>query len=193
MSRTSWRGIHFGYRGDLKTLMREFITGAFLSIITLGIYSSWFTIDLRKYIIGNIRFGNIKFSYHGKGDEYFWLNFKGVFLTYITLGIYFFWYAKNLFNYYVDNIRMEQDGREIRLQSQLTGGGYFVFMLTNLLLIVFTLGLASPWVTVRTLRFVFEHVVIEGDLDLNAIQQTEEEYKNATSEEMSDILNVDLV
>ncbi|WP_202409398.1 YjgN family protein [Hufsiella arboris] len=88
LSRSSWRGIHFGYRGDLKELVLLFLGGAFLTFITIGIYSPWFTIKLRRYIISNIRFGNIKFGYSGSGTDYFVLLIIGTLLTIVTFGIY---------------------------------------------------------------------------------------------------------
>lgn len=40
MSRTSWRGIRFGYRGTKAELVKLFFKGIFFTIITLGIYGA---------------------------------------------------------------------------------------------------------------------------------------------------------
>lgn len=191
LSRTSWRGIHFWYEGTLGTLISEFLSGIFLTIFTFGIYSSWFTIRIRTYVIDNIRFGNTRFSYMGNGTEYFILNLKGNIFTIFTLGIYFFWWMRDLFNFYVNNIQIIQaDGKVARFRSTMTGGGYFGLMFVNVLLLVFTLGLASPWVTVRTLRFVMENVAIEDTLDVDAIEQGGENYKNIRNDDIADILDI---
>jgi uncharacterized membrane protein YjgN (DUF898 family) len=50
LSRTSWRGIHFGYRGNLKEFIKLYLTHGLLTVITFGIYSSWFTVEVRKYV-----------------------------------------------------------------------------------------------------------------------------------------------
>ncbi|MBK9478396.1 MAG: DUF898 family protein [Bacteroidetes bacterium] len=76
MSHSSWSGIHFGYRGERGILIKKFIGGILLSIITLYIYLAWFIVDLRKYIIGNIRFGNVQFRFDGTGGALFLLKFK---------------------------------------------------------------------------------------------------------------------
>ena len=55
MSRTSWRGIHFGYRGNLRELFGICFKGMLLTILTLGIYGSWFQCNLRRYLESNIR------------------------------------------------------------------------------------------------------------------------------------------
>lgn len=193
LSRTTWRGIHFGYRGELKALLSEFVVGGFLTVITLGIYSPWFVMKLRRYIFENVRFGNIEFSYHGDGLEYFLLNLKGYLLTLITLGIYSFWYFKDLFAYFVDNMEMQQGTTTIKFRSTATAGDYFSLLVGNVLIVLFTLGLATPWATVRTIHFVLSNIVLEGALDTNAIYQTEGDYKDATGEDISDMMDIGLI
>jgi uncharacterized membrane protein YjgN (DUF898 family) len=85
MSRTSWRGIRFGYRGDRKEFMTLFFKEMFFTIISLGIYGAWMAINIRKYVLSNVRFGSAEFKYKGNGGEYFVLNLKGYFLTIITV------------------------------------------------------------------------------------------------------------
>jgi uncharacterized membrane protein YjgN (DUF898 family) len=193
MSRSSWRGIHFGYRGDLKEFVRIFLIGSVLSIFTFGIYSFWLIIEIRKYIFKHLRFGNLTFSYEGEGGAFFWLNIKGYFLSLITLGVYSFWYIKDLFAYYVDNIRLYQDEKRLTFRSTATPGGYFELIAGNLLIILFTLGLGTPWAIARALRFVFKHIIIDGPLDTDAIRQTEESYKDATGEDLADMIDIGLV
>ena len=193
MSRTSWRGIHWGYRGNLKTLLVKYVSGILLSIITLGIYSFWFAVDIRKYILNHIRFGNVSFSYTGTGGEYFAIVLKGWILTILTLGIYMFWYSKDIFNFYINHIKIHQDGEVYDLRSTATGGKFFELLIINFLIIIFTLGLGTPWVTVRTLKFVFENSVIDPAFDPEKIQQTEEAYKDATGDDLSEILDVGMI
>jgi uncharacterized membrane protein YjgN (DUF898 family) len=193
MSRSSWRGIHFGYRGDLKEFVRVFVIGSLITIFTLGIYSFWLIIEIRKYIFKHLRFGNLTFSYEADGGTFFVLHLKGYFLLVITLGIYSFWYVRDLFNYYIDNIRMYQDDKKLTFRSNATAGGYFKLIVGNILIILFTLGLGTPWAIVRTLNFVFSNIVIEGALDVNAIRQTEESYKDATGEDLADMIDIGLV
>ncbi|KQS33190.1 YjgN family protein [Dyadobacter sp. Leaf189] len=193
MSRSSWRGIHFGYRGELKEFVQMFVIGSVLTLCTFGIYSFWFIIDIRKYIFKHLRFGNLTFAYVGKGDTFAWLNVKGYLLSLFTLGIYSFWYVKNLFNYYINNIRMYQGENRLVFRSTATAGGYFILIAGNLLIIVLTLGLGTPWAIVRALNFVFSNIVIEGPLDVDAIQQTEENYTDATGEDLADMIDIGLV
>jgi uncharacterized membrane protein YjgN (DUF898 family) len=193
MSRTSWRGIRFGYRGDQKELSLNFFKWIFFTIFTLGIYGSWMSINLRKYLLGNVRFGNIEFDYDGDGGDYFLLNLKGYFLSIFTLGIYIFWWQKDLFEYYINNLTLNKDGKQIVLNSTVTGGGFLQLGITNLLLIIFTLGLGYAWVVTRTMKYLFANIELEGNIDLDSIQQTEENFKDATGEDVSDFLDMDFV
>lgn len=191
MSRTSWRGIRFGYRGDRNKFLRLFFKNVLLTIITLGIYGAWATVEIRTYILSHIRMGSIKFRYKAEGGDFFLLNLKGYFLTIITLGIYSFWWQKELFDFYVNNLYMEKDEQRIRMKSTATGGDFFALIVVNMLLLIFTLGLGYAWVVMRTFNFIVQNVQLEGNIDLDVIAQTEEEYKDATGEDIGDMLDID--
>lgn len=193
MSRTSWRGIRFGYRGDRKELIVNFLKWAGLTVITFGIYGSWFTINLRKYIVKNIRLGSIEMDYEGDGSEYFIMNLKGFFLTLITFGIYSFWWQKDIFHYYINNLKMSKGKEELNFNTNITGGDLFVTMLINNIIVMFTFGIGYAWAQMRLLKFALSSIELEGTLNLNDIQQTEAEYKNATGEDLGDMLDMDLV
>ena len=193
MSRTSWRGIRFGYRGDRKELMGLFFKELFFTIISLGIYGSWFSMNLRNYVLRNVRFGDAQFQYHGRGGEYFLLNIKGYFLTIFTLGIYIFWWQKDLFNYYINHLSLHQNDREIRFRSAATGGDFFGLILVNLLIMIFTLGIGYPWIMTRTLKFLFSKIEITGDISPETLIQTEGSYTDATGEDVSDLLDLGFV
>jgi len=64
-SRTSWRGIRFGYRGDRSELFVGFFKWIFFTIITLGIYGSWMEMKLRGYLLNNVRQAMLNSSIKG--------------------------------------------------------------------------------------------------------------------------------
>jgi len=191
MSRTTWRGIRFGYRGDRSELIKNCFTWIFYSIITFGIYGSWFAINLRKYILNHIKMGSAEFEYDADGGDYFWLNIKGYFLTVFTLGIYSFWWQKSLFEFYINNLSLSNGEQKNTFRSTATAGDFFELVVINLLIIVFSLGLGYAWVVTRTMEFIAENIEIEGDIDLDAISQTEEEFNDATGEDLGDAMNLD--
>ncbi|TAE87601.1 MAG: DUF898 family protein [Bacteroidetes bacterium] len=190
LSRTSWRGIHFGYRGNRGKLIGDYIIGSLLTTVTLGIYQSWFTNNLRTYIIGNIRFGSIYFGYEGDGGELFWINFKGLVLSILTLGIYYFWYQAEYMNYFVKNTYLEHDGKRHELNANFEGSEYFGLLIVNLFLTLFTFGFGAPFATVRLAKFIINNISIPQELDFEKIAQTEDEYLDATGEDVIDYLDI---
>lgn len=193
MSRTSYRGIRFGYRGDRKELTVQFFRDLLFTVLTLGIYSSWLAMNLRSYTHRHIRFGDVEFSNEASGSEYFLLNLKGNILTLITLGIYSFWWQKDIFNYYIDNMKLHKGDQKVIFLSTATGVDFFKLLVTNFLILVFTLGIGAAWVEMRTLRFMFSHIRMMGNINLNAVTQTEAEYNDAFGEDAVDFFNIDLV
>ena len=193
LSRSSWRGIHFGYRGDRATLMKEFFVGTILTMLTLGLYNSWLITTLYRYVIGHIRFGNVAFSFEGKGADFFVINLKGVILSIITLGIYMFWYMKERAEFLVHNTKMQQDDRTIDLHIDAQVADYFALFIGNFFLVAFTLGLGTPWAIVRTMEFYTRYITIGEGLDTNSIRQTEADYRDATGEDLSDMMDLGIV
>jgi uncharacterized membrane protein YjgN (DUF898 family) len=193
MSRTSWRGIHFGYRGNRDELVKMYFMQGLLTIFTLGIYSFWMTQNINRYTTNNIRFGSAEMRYTGNGTDYFWLFIKGYFLTLITAGIYGFWWGRDMFAFYVDNLAIENEGQTYRFQSSLTVGDYAGLLIGNLALILFTLGLGAPWATVRTLRTVFDNMLLDERLNTDSLTQTETEFRDATGEDLADMMDIGLI
>lgn len=192
-SRTSWRGIRFGYRGVRNDFVKLFIKEMLLTLVTFGIYGSWAAIKIRNYILGNLRFGSGEFRYHGDGGEYFAINLKGYFLSIFTLGIYSFWWQADIFRYYIDNLRLVHGEKSFSLRSTATGGNFAGLLILNMLILIITLGIGYAWVQTRTVEFLLSHVEIVGDIELSELAQTEEEYRNATGEDMADMLDLNII
>ncbi len=79
-----------------------------------------------------------------------------------------------------------------RLESTITTGKLFLLLFTNFLLLIFTLGLAYPWIKVRLARYFTENtnVAISGDLSQYVSEQQEKQ--SALGEEMGDVFDVDM-
>lgn len=191
LSRTSWRGIHMGYRGSKTELFWLYLKGAALSVVTLGVYSSWFEVKLNAYVYGNARLGNVKLGFDGNGLDLFLTKLTGVLLSIATCGIYGFWYMKNLFNFTYSHMYAEQDGRRLRFNASLTAGQYFKMLMFELLSLV-TLGFATPWSIAYATRTMLDAIEIEGDFDPDAVVQTEEDYSDSSGEGFLDALDIDI-
>jgi uncharacterized membrane protein YjgN (DUF898 family) len=193
LSRTSWRGIHFGYRGNLKELYGIFIKNILLTIVTMGIYASWMQVAVKSYMRKNIRFGNIEFKFIGEGSDLFVIKLKGIILMVLTLGIYSFWYYKELAQFEIDNTRMYQDGKEIKFKTTLTGGKMFSLIVVNYFIVLFTFGIGTGIAINRTMRIFLENILLSDEIDADAILQTEDNYGDATGDDIAGFLDLPLV
>jgi uncharacterized membrane protein YjgN (DUF898 family) len=192
-SRTSWRGIHFGYRGKLGEFIKLFFLHGFLTLITFGIYGSWFHVEVRKYIVGNARFGNVEFRYDGNGADLFLIRLKGIFLSIITLGIYLFWYMKELVEFEMNSLKIKQNGEEINLRTSITAGKIFEMIVVNYLIVIFTFGIGTGIAINRAMRVAFENIEFDLAIDPDNLVQTEEEYKDATGDDLAGMLDISMI
>lgn len=193
MSRTSWRGIRFGYKGERNVLFKKFLEGVLLTIITLGIYAPFFTNTIRTYIWDHVRFGNLKFSFNGSASRYFVLFLGGYFLTLITLGIYGFWWTKSLFSFYIDNMAIRHENGTIKLKSTATVADFFELLVINFFTIVLTLGLGYAWVVNRTMQFMTQHIQLVGEFEMDTLIQAQDDFRDATGDEAGDLLDIDFI
>lgn len=193
MSRTSWRGIRFGYKGVRNDLLANYIKWSFLTLITLGIYGFWMQVKLQKYLISNVKVGDASFDFNGKVGEFVKVVLLGYLLTIITLGIYVFWWENNMRKYYIENMVIEKDDTKIELKWNATGLDMFVLLIVNSFIILFTLGIGFAWVEVRTAKFMLENIGFQGNIDLDALAQKQDQYRDATGEDMSDFMDIDFI
>jgi uncharacterized membrane protein YjgN (DUF898 family) len=77
-----------------------------------------------------------------------------------------------------------------RFKTTVTMRNLLILYMKNLSTVVMTLGLAFPWITVRSRRYDCEHLKLIGVLDLDAIHQNAQTAA-AVGEELSSLLDVD--
>jgi len=83
------------------------------------------------------------------------------------------------------------DGR-VRLESTVRTWPLWWLMIGNLLLLVFTLGLAWPWVEVRKARFFARNTAAFAPEGLHAVIDDERARQNALGEELGDAFDMDM-
>jgi len=167
LSRSAWRGIRFSFRGTRRDAIWVYLKGYFLTMVTLGIYSPWFQMEMQKFWSGNSYFGNQRFEFNGQGDEIFKQFIINMLLLFPTLGLCTFWYKAYVARYTWS--RTHFAGGTFRFTA--TGWETFVLAFTNLLLLLVTVGLAYAWVIVRSRKFVADHLALVGEIDLDQVVQ----------------------
>lgn len=78
-----------------------------------------------------------------------------------------------------------------RLRSELRWGGLALLTLTNLLGILFTLGLFAPWARVRLVRYQLQHTHVIAQGDLGAFTAAVSDGSGPAAEEIGEFFDMD--
>ena len=218
MSRSSWRGIRFSFRGSVGDFTRLYLKGVGLSVLTLGFYYPYFVVKQQKFLVSYTHFGDVRFGFDGQGRELRQIYYSWMFLPFL---------AVVLMGILVPlGARLGEAGKMMailpflivpiiglgwfwfqaakqrylwnhttfgsaRFEATMTGGRYLLLKLGNGLLLVLTMGLAWPWVMVRNINFVYNHLSLQGAIDLAAVQQ-EAQSATAIGEGVDTVMDLDV-
>jgi uncharacterized membrane protein YjgN (DUF898 family) len=69
LSRTSWRGIRFSFRGSAVEFIRLSVVGWLLSAVTFGLYYPFFQAQKYGFMVANSYFGSRRFGFDGRGQD----------------------------------------------------------------------------------------------------------------------------
>src|SRR5262245_60627098 len=184
LSRTSWRGIRFSFRGRAIEFVKIFVRGSFLTGLTFGLYYPFFATRRQAFMISNSYFGDERFGFDGRGRELFGPFLLAILLTLPTLGLSWVWFAARRRRFFWDHTSFG----DARFRSSVTGLALFGLWVVNAVLLIVTLGLAWPWVRTRNIRFAFRYLELVGPLDLERIRQ-QAQYASATGEGLAGFLD----
>ncbi|AUJ36241.1 YjgN family protein [Vibrio vulnificus] len=172
----------------LKTYCKAMLIG-FLTAVAFMIVMGTFVLGTD---IMNIFAGEVDLL-EGKGD------FAYVVLTYlvtITMSLGITAYTTTRIRNYVFSrltaTAEAQSETEFRFASTFGVWDYMSLIVTNFLLQVITLGLARPWVMVRTSRYVASHTSVIGDMDTLKATDQDSAVKNAISDEVAQAFDLGL-
>ena len=219
LSRTAWRGIRFSFRGKRKSALWLYIKGYILTLLTLGLYWPYFMVLKQKFWRSNGYFGSQAFQYNGDGKDILkafllfvvtslilfsapsflmgYLGFEmeeamqGIMM--LSLGllvpfiIIYFYYSAFLDRYNWSKTQFA--GGTFKYDA--TGGQWFLLNFTNLLLLVFTVGLALPFIIIRYRKFLANHLTVHGNMQLSQIVQ-EAQRSSALGEGAADGFDFDI-
>ena len=81
---------------------------------------------------------------------------------------------------------------KLSFKSSLRARDFMWLYFTNMLAIMFTFGLATPWAQIRMARYRASKLCIIGDVDFDQFAGDKKEQVKATGEEIADMFDVDL-
>lgn len=216
LSRTAWRGIRLSFRGKRKAALWLYIKGYLLTMLTLGLYWPYFTVRAQKFWRGKVYFGNQAFRYQGEGRDIVKAFLLLILLYVATMGtpvllpvlvpgipqelvtitfgvmfipllIGFMYYSVYLDRYHWSKTQFA--GGTFKYDA--TGWQWFMLKFTNLLIIVFTLGLGIPLATVRSRKFLADHLSVSGNMQLSQVVQDAQK-SSALGEGAADGFDMDI-
>jgi uncharacterized membrane protein YjgN (DUF898 family) len=68
LSRTAWRGIRFSFRGKTLDFVKLWLSGYFLTAVTLGLYYPYFSTKKHAFLTTHSYFGSEPFKFSGDGS-----------------------------------------------------------------------------------------------------------------------------
>ncbi len=208
-TRTSWRGIHFSFRGRTWDFLTLYAGGWFLTILSLGTYYPYFQTRRQAFFHSHTSFGNRRFRFTGHGSGLMIPFACTLFLTYVVLSLCGLTLALQLTNAWLTLLLipcllgptwiwlLAQKQKYFwdhtwfgaaRFVSDITWQRLVTLYLGNLALALVTLGLAWPWVTVRNARFFTGTLSLQGRTDLDLIMQDTGD-SSVTGEGLSNLLD----
>ncbi|WP_119461968.1 DUF898 family protein [Rhodospirillaceae bacterium SYSU D60014] len=187
MSRTLWRGIRFQQAGSAWVYLGLAMRGLLLTVLTLGLYTPFVNVRLKSYEMNNLSFGSQPFAFDGQGKDLFKPFLIAWALALPTLFLSMFWFAARSYRYYASRLSVAG----LRFAMPVTGLQVAWLQISNLLLLVVSLGLLYPVVVRRTLDFWCQNLAVEGAVDFKKISQAEQGPK--TGEGLASYFGMDAV
>jgi len=186
LTRTLYRGIHFGLRGSAWRFGLLTLKHVGLEIVTIGFYSPYATNQNWAYIAGNMHYGDQNFSYDAKKMVPFESYAIAFLLTIFTFGASWFWYHAAITRHCLSCASLNN----VRFQSTLTGGRLLGFSLKNLLLLIISFGFLMPYILKRTIKLYCDTTSLSGEIDYSAVRQDEVQL-GAVSEGFVEVLGIE--
>ncbi|CAA6804054.1 MAG: Thymidylate kinase (EC [uncultured Sulfurovum sp.] len=91
--------------------------------------------------------------------------------------------------YIYENTKLDN---EIAFQSTLRARDFAWVMLSNMLVIILTLGFATPWAKVRMARLMLENTLVDTSLGFNEYISQKQDEESSLGEQIGDAFDVDV-
>jgi len=186
LSRMSWRGIRFSFRGGIPQFVGIFVVGTILTSLTLGLYYPVFGTQRQAFMVSHAYFGSRKFDFDGRGRDLIKPFIVMLVLFLPTLGLSWFWFTARRQRYFTEHTRFGA----VRFRCTVTGGPLAWLTLSNVAAIVLSVGFLWPWTVVRSLQFTLRNTSLHGPLDLEGIHQ-DARAASAMGEGLAGLLDAD--
>jgi uncharacterized membrane protein YjgN (DUF898 family) len=186
MSRTSYRGIRFSFDGKAEELWPQVMRDLALLVVTLGLYTPWFLMNLRTYFVRHARYGTLRFQFEGQGGNLLAPMLLTLVLFVPTLTLSRFYFEAETFRQYWNGT----SSGAARFQTTISAMTLMLISLGYGLLAAVTFGIAYPWMQARLAQLYCDSLTIENMPDLSLVLQQAGE-GDSTGQELAHFFDLD--
>lgn len=207
---SSYRGLRFGFAGGTGAAYTVFLLLPILTILTLYLLAPFTHYKIKQYQHNNSRFGDTFFRFDATVGNFYGIYLKALGLLMLA-GVFFsisaalhmpilmvilpllYLYIAGFMAVRLPNLIWSKTGLgEHDLTSRMEVWPYLWIAFTNLLGIVFTLGLYIPFAQIRMARYRFEHMGLIAQGDLAEFVAGQVQADSATGEETAEMFDLDI-
>ncbi len=186
MSRTTWRGIRGALSGSAVGYANLSIKRSFISFVSLGVFIPYSDIARHKYMVDHAYFGSIKADFRSSAKSLMKIHIITFLLMIPTLGFSRFWYRAALTRAKMNGLKVG----DLNFRNNVTAWDMLKNISLNLLIVLLTLGLGTPFAINRNMKFMARHNAIAGDLETSQVMQAKDR-KPSIGEGLDDIMGLD--
>ena len=210
---SSWRGVRFGFNGELFDAYKTVLLWPLFGIVTFGLGMPYAWYKQNQYLFNHYAYGQTESSTSAKASDFyavaFTVMFAGLagglvlfglaliptesFVLLILVGIgYLAFYVliyvvfqSTYFCAVYNNVHIKGN----RMQADVTTAGLFAVVFPNTIFTILTVGLYYPWAAVRLARYMQEHLWVEA-ADLDGFVAAQREQENALGDEIGEAFDL---
>ncbi|PUE40834.1 YjgN family protein [Limnohabitans sp. Bal53] len=215
---SAYRGIRFDFTGDVKEAAILYLLLPLLLPFTLGLILPYMTYRQVRFVIAHTRFGNTPAQYQGQLKPFWriYLIALGMLLvpaalmgvgvlrvasnpelgaSLLGVGVVLFYAALLMISGYVmarvGNLYFNHSSLgAVGFESRLRARSLIWIFVSNVFLLVITLGLFYPWARVRLARYRAAQLTVQSAQALDIFTGSRVQAPGATGSEMADALDV---
>lgn len=207
---SSYRGLRFGFAGSDGAAYAVFLLFPILTVLTLYLLAPFTHYKIKQYQHNNSRFGDTFFRFDATSGNFYGIYLKALGLL-VLAGVFFgisaalhipvlmlvlplfYLYIAGFLAVRLPNLIWDKTGLgEHDLYSRMEVGKYLWIAFTNLLGIVFTLGLYIPFAQIRMSRYKFSCMGLLAQGDLAEFVAGQAQSDSATGEETAEMFDLDI-
>lgn len=167
LSRTSWRGIRFSFHGRAAEFTRILLKGLVLSALSMGMYTPFMQVAMRRYMVTNTRYGDLIFGFDGDANALVGPYIVSSVLYLPTFTLSRFWYKATRDKHLWLHTLIGKN----RFICTVTPYGLFKLSVRTFALTYLTFGLGKPWADVLRMKYLCDNLKLDGKVDADSVVQ----------------------